>query len=410
MEATAIINTAGGETAGARPEKRMDMGGTREKGTVTDKETIALCALNTVFGFEPKTAHALIRHFGGAAAVFESSPQERAEACPYNDKLRALSSRHLERAQEELSGLGGLCEDPVTFVPISDSRYPKLLAQCPDAPLGLYVRSSRPLEEIFDGGPDVAVVGTRDISAYGRQWCREIIRAMARSEHPPRIVSGLAYGTDIIAHTTALECGLPTAAVMATGADKVYPYVHSGWAGRIADAHGSALISDYPPGTAPLRINFLRRNRIIAGLCHATILIESKARGGGLLTARLAFDYDRDVFALPGRIDDVRSQGCNRLIRMQLARPIESAEALVEELGLGLGMPGQAQHDMPDCPGVSRAQMETLMSAVRQRHAAAIDELAAMTGIPVPEVSSAVALLEAEGLLSTDLLGRCTLR
>ncbi len=379
------------------------------KGTA-GSETVALCALNMVFGFEPKTAHALIRHFGGAAAVFEASPRERAEACPYNSKLQSLSEEHLERAQEELSRLDSLCEEPVTFVPISDSRYPKLLAQCPDAPLGLYVRSSRPLEEIFDNSPNVAVVGTRDISAYGRQWCRDIVRAMAWSEHPPRIVSGLAYGTDIIAHTSALERRLPTVAVMATGADKVYPYTHSGWAGRIADAPGSALITDYPLGTAPLRINFLRRNRIIAGLSHATILIESKAKGGGLLTARLAFDYDRDVFALPGRIDDVRSQGCNRLIRMQLAHPIESAESLVEELGLGCGMSGQPEREMPDCPGVSREQMETLMSAVRESHAAAIDELAAMTGIPVPETSSAVALLEAEGFLVTDLLGRCSIK
>lgn len=374
------------------------------------KEIVAMCALNMVFGFEPVTAHALLRHFGGAARVFEASPGERMAAIPYNDKLKSLSARHVEKAEEELERLGSdEWGDPLSFVPFGDPRYPQALAECADAPLGLYVRSSRPVGEMFGGGTCVAVVGTRDMSPYGRQWCREIVTALARAPHPPCIVSGLAYGTDITAHVTALECGIPTIAVMATGADKTYPRLHGGWAGRIADAEGSGLVSDYPLGTAPLPINFIRRNRIIAGLCRAVILVESKARGGGMLTARLAFDYDREVFALPGRIDDLRSQGCNHLIRTHVAHAIETVGMLVEALGMGEGDGPQGMSPASHAAGKG-SDAESVANALAGKHVANIDEIAAVTRLPVQRVSATLVTLEAEGVVESDVLGRYGLR
>ena len=180
----------------------------------------------------------------------------------------------------------------------------------------------------------VAVVGTRDISPYGREWCERIVHALARTSPKPLIVSGLAIGTDICAHKAALEASLPTIAVMATGTDTIYPYRHRQIAEKMSGTQGCALVTDYPPGTAPLPVNFLRRNRIIAGLSHATILVESKIKGGGMMTCRLAFSYDRDVYALPGRADDLRSQGCNHLIRARMAEPLTSEEDIIDSLGL----------------------------------------------------------------------------
>lgn len=374
------------------------------------REKTALCALNMVLGFEPKTAHALIGHFGSAAAVFEASRREREEACPYNSKVKLLNGEDLSRAEDELSGLETGGGDSCAFVPYGDESYPSALAECPDAPIGLYLRGNRPLSEVFDARPYIAVVGTRDISPYGREWCREIVSALSRAPHSPHVVSGLAYGTDIIAHATALECGLPTIAVMATGIDKVYPYAHRGWAGRIADAPGSCLLSDYPIGTVSLRINFLRRNRIIAGLCSATILVESKSRGGGLLTARLAFDYDREVFALPGRVDDICSQGCNRLIREQVAHPVESLDSLLEALGLGALKSAGTVGVRAACPGVPKSEAEAVLSSVRERCGATADEISAMTGIPIKTIAAVATMLEADGLLSSDLLGRYCIR
>lgn len=374
------------------------------------REKTARCALNMVLGFEPKTAHALVRHFGSAAAVFEASQREREEACPYNNKVKMLGREDLSRAEDELSGLEIGGGDSRAFVPFGDEAYPPALAECPDAPMGLYMRGNRPLSEVFDDRPYIAVVGTRDISPYGREWCREIVSGLSRTPHSPHIVSGLAYGTDIIAHATALDCGLPTIAVMATGIDRVYPHAHHGWAGRIADASGSCLLSDYPMGTLPLRINFLRRNRIIAGLCSATILVESKFRGGGLLTARLAFDYDREVFALPGRVDDICSQGCNRLIREQVAYPVESLDSLVEALGLGVPKSAGAVCCRVACPVASESEVEAVLSSVRERCGATADEISAMTGIPIKTITAVTTMLEADGLLSSDLLGRYCIR
>ncbi|MBQ2069136.1 MAG: DNA-processing protein DprA, partial [Bacteroidales bacterium] len=142
---------------------------------------------------------------------------------------------------------------------------PALLKDCSDPPLGLYVRSSSPPEEVFRPRPSVAVVGTRDVSRYGLQWCRKLTGAIAQSPARPVIVSGLAIGVDIAAHLEAIDRGGSTIAVLPTGLDKIYPYRHEAYADRICNSPGSALVSDYPPGTMALKTNFLRRNRIIAG-------------------------------------------------------------------------------------------------------------------------------------------------
>ena len=384
--------------------------------SMLNEETTELCALNKIYGFTPVTGHAVVDAFGAAAPAFRASREELIKKVgAYRGVGDQLFPELLESARSELETLARLWSGTCTFVPWGDINYPSLLAQCADAPLGLYVRSERPLEEIFDDTPNVAIVGTRDVSPYGRHWCREIVKGLSACRIRPRIVSGLAIGTDICAHICAMECGLPTIAVLPTGIDDVYPFVHSRRAMEIASAPGSALISDYPLGSAPAKINFLRRNRIIAGLSGATIVVESKSKGGSLITAQLSFDYDRDVYALPGRIDDLRSKGCNSLIRLQTARPFETVEALCSMLGLGVGRRRKADllyaleqrycDADPTWVGLAKAAA----SLIKARRAISVEDVSREMCLSYSETVALLGILESDGFIVTDLLQRCSI-
>ena len=281
------------------------------------EEKACLCALSRIFGFEPKQGLALIERMGCASAVFALDKDGLDELLgPYcKQKFQIRQSAVFEAARE----LEALAKTGVEFVGWGQEGYPLLLTECPDPPIGLYIKSTTRPQDLWTRPKNIAVIGTRDISPYGKEWCTKVVEGLAETNQKPLIVSGLALGTDICAHRTAIERGLPTIAVMPTGPDAVYPHRHLAFADQLSRTPGCALITDYPPGTPPLPVNFLRRNRIIAGLSHATVLIESKLKGGGMMTARLAFSYDRDVFALPGRVDDIRSQGCNRMILEKIA-------------------------------------------------------------------------------------------
>ena len=295
------------------------------------EEKACLCALNRIFGFEPKIGLALISHLGSASQVFRLDTETiNSLIGPYSKYRDKITMAAVDQAAKELEqmDLKGIC-----FCGITESTYPPMLKECEDPSIGLYIRSSTPLNELWKDN-SIGVVGTRDITPYGKEWCQKIVKSMAMTGQKPPIISGLALGVDITAHRTALENGLPTIAVMATGPDEVYPYRHRYDAERIVNSPGSALITDYPPGTAPLAVHFLRRNRIIAGLSRSILLIESKAKGGGLMTCRLAFSYNRDIYALPGRADDLRSEGCNELIRKKIAEPITSLNSLIDGLGM----------------------------------------------------------------------------
>ncbi len=402
-------------------------------------ETVCLCALNSIFGYEPRIALALIESLGSAAAVFAMSEEEKeAVLGPYSKYRSRIVRSELDAAESVLQRLH---REGTSFVGITSEVYPERLKVCEDAPVGIFVRSVSPVEQIFsDAGHYVAVVGTREITPYGEQWCRDIVRTLADSGTAPCIVSGLAYGTDIIAHKTAVECGLPTIAVMATGTDTVYPGRHRDFAERIVGLPGCALVTDYPPGTAPVALNFIRRNRIIAGLSDSVILVESAVRGGGMITCSLAFSYSRSVYALPGRGDDSRSQGCNRLIREGVAEIIDSLEGLNVQLGLcerGHGRSGRncGGGHFPDDGSSSRrgssdgtardrlaerysrtlledkiSAMAEILLKVRERRGIDFDGLCAATGLSYRSVAELTALLENDGMISIDLLRRCSIR
>lgn len=373
------------------------------------------CTLGRAFGYRPKIAHRIVEALGSVEGVFSLSEKEKDELLgPFSRYRGAVGGRALEESLRELEQLAGL---GVGFIAFGEEDYPQALALCPDAPLGLYYRSSSTPSEIFSARPLITIVGTRDITPYGREWCRRIVFALADAPVKPCIVSGLAYGVDATAHTAALEAGLPTVAVIPTGPDSIYPKGNIPIAGQIASSEGSALVTDFPPGTGPERATFLRRNRIIAGLSSHTIVVESKIKGGSLITARYAFSYGREVFALPGRADDLRSQGCNALIAETIAEPITDLSLLVSELGLGtpdfnprpkLEDLLREEYSLRLAPG-KMDQVLAVATCVRAHRGIAIEDLAERLDFPFLEVSAVVSMLESDGYICTDLLRRCTL-
>ena len=376
-------------------------------------DTICCCALNRIFGFKPMIALALIEELGSPSAIFELEKKELDRILgPFIPQKELISDRMYDIAADEIYNF----KNNTSFIPWCSPVYPKLLKECQDAPLGLYIKSTSPADSVFTNRQFISIVGTRDISEYGKEWCSKTVDAISRTGNTPTIVSGLALGTDITAHKKALEQGLPTIAVMATGIDSVYPHRHIGTAEEIVQTPGSALITDYPPGTAPLQINFLRRNRIIAGLSGTTILIESKSKGGGMLTARLAFSYSRDVYALPGRADDIRSAGCNILLREKTAEPLISEENLISSLGMKY-IPGQSAPDSEQIinsiySGKSDRieNLTKLLRSVRRHRGIDIEELAEENGLEYKEALENISILEADGFINRDLMQRCYIR
>ena len=420
-------------------------------------ERVALCALNKVFGYHPRLGRTLMETAGGALAVFaarEKNPEREEGQGPgreptgrvlaeggagaHPELLEQLTPELLEWAARELDQIRAR---GFRFIGLGEEDYPAPLLECEDPPLGIYLNGSSAPAEIFSIRPLVGVVGTRDISPYGKAWCRKLVTALADAPVPPAIVSGMAYGADGIAHETALECGLPTIGILPTGIETIYPRQHERLAVRMVGTPGCALLTDYPMGTAPVALNFLRRNRIIAGLVRGVIVVESKTKGGSLMTARYATEYNRDVFALPGRADDPRSAGCNSLIASHMAEIITTPEALVAALGLGRparrgavragdtgagvmaeagGAAGRAGAGRPPSREEAlRAALErqfghgspfcTLGMTIQAHRGALPDELAALTGLPIGTVLEGIGRLEAAGLAATDLLRRCAI-
>lgn len=388
------------------------------------KERICSMALGKVFGFEPRVALALIRHLGSASAVFDLSPVQRDELLgPYSKHKGELTDGLLECASLEYDRLSRMNAYYLAYL---EPEFPLALKEIPDPPVGLYVRSTTPSGSLFGTlASSIAVVGTRDATPYGLQQGERLVEALAEVEPKPVIVSGLAFGIDICAHRAALRCGLPTLGVMATGVDTIYPWRHRDDAVRMESQPGCALLSDYPLGTGALAIHFIRRNRIIAALAKAILLVESKEKGGGMITARLAFDYGRDVYAVPGRVGDVCSQGCNRLIAERVAEAVCSPEQWLDYLGFAVHSPGPvrdlgkagipvrqgaAEPVIPGSDRVSRSDTELcarMLTLIRAECGITLEQLARELHCPEVKLASLAAVLEADGLIRVDLLRRC---
>lgn len=375
-------------------------------------KTVSAIALNSIFGNEPRIIHSIIDAFGSSEAIFALSPKERAKLFGTQSKIALkINDSALEQAEKEYDRLK---RQGCRIISLFDDSYPELLKECPDSPLVLYVRSKDSPELIFNKRSFISIVGTRDYSPYGREWCEKIVKCLSLVRNPPTIVSGLAIGVDICAHMAALAHNIPTIAVSPVGIDSVYPRHHSVAAEKICSHGGSALITDFPPGTPAMPFTFLRRNRIIAGLSSATIIIESKLRGGAAMTARLASGYGRGVFALPGRIDDLRSGACNALIADQTAQAIVNLGSLPQMLGLG----NAREEKKPDQEKLLTERLQdldedkiklavALLKSIREHKGIGLEELCGRHRESYPKISGMVNRLEAAGLIYTDLLQNC---
>lgn len=286
------------------------------------------------------TARPLMKYLqGDLSLLFEGkfSTLEKDWASRFEDSHLVLPERiladlrsgdALRRAEKELA-FAEKYHLKICFY--EDADYPSRLKACADVPLLFYMKGDVDLE----AGKILSVVGTRKMTTYGRCQTEDLIASLAGVFPDLLIVSGLAYGVDVCAHRKALACGLPTLAVVAHGLDSVYPSQHRAVAREMISS-GGGMLSEFPSGTEPYRSNFVQRNRIVAGLCDACLVIESPEKGGSLITARMARDYDREVFALPGRPVDANSRGCNLIIKQQVATLVESAEDIVREMNWDL--------------------------------------------------------------------------
>jgi len=290
-------------------------------------------------------------------------------------------------------------ENPCFWTP-ADPDYPRILLEVPDPPPVLYYRGVVEPQENAGLKPTVAIVGTRDPSDYGRRWTRRLSAVLVQNGFT--VVSGLAEGIDTEAHRTCVGIGGRNIAVLGTGVDLVYPWSNRSLYQQVLDC--GLAISEYPAGTQPDRVHFPRRNRIIAGLCRAVLILEAPARSGALITATLANEYGRDIYALPGSLDNGRSLGCLRLID-QGARMILGEKELLETLG---NLPQikptttyQTQLPLDLEPELAQIlQVITDLSQQTEMQPIQFDHIVQTSGLMAGAVSSALLQLELLGLIA----------
>lgn len=277
-----------------------------------------------------------------------------------------------------------------------DANYPYRLAQCVDAPLLMYAKGNVNV----DTKHVVSVVGTRIPSERGKDWCRRLVLDLAAKVPDLTIISGLAYGIDVVAHKAALEAGVPTVIIPAHGLDRIYPAVHRQVAVQALDKGG--ILTEYACGTEPERFNFVARNRIVAGLADALVVVESKKKGGSLITAEMAIDYGRDVFAMPGRLDDVCSAGCNDLIKRNKAQLIETADDLIAAMQWEEVKREVVQTTMVEMLANLSPTQERLVALLREvEDGLHINQIVMETQLSYGTVSAELVMLELEDIVKS---------
>ncbi|MGJ8660761.1 MAG: DNA-processing protein DprA [Bacteroidota bacterium] len=272
---------------------------------------------------------------------------------------------------------------------IQSSDYPRRLKQCEDAPMILYGQGNLDLNPLRA----VAIVGTRSATEYGREVSEKLILSLV--DKNVLVVSGMAYGIDICVHQLCVKYNVPTIGVLGHGLDRLYPSAHKSTAQRMLDKGG--LLTEFLPGTLPDRENFPRRNRIVAGMCDATIVIESKDRGGSLITADLANDYSRDVFAVPGNIGQMYSEGCNKLISASKAHLYLSPEQFLKWMDWGdTKNTIIAQRKLFNSLSSDEKTMVDLLQIEGEQH---MDALAYKSQMPISKTSVILFQLEMSGMV-----------
>ncbi|GIZ08032.1 DNA-processing protein DprA [Flavobacterium sp. UMI-01] len=287
---------------------------------MTEQELFYVLALQRVDGVGDIMAKKLLTHCGSAENVFHTKSQQLASIDGVGTALlKSLKDKTVfEKAEKELAFIRA---NKITTHFFQEENYPERLKHCFDSPVILFSSGKIDLSQ----RKMISIVGTRQITSYGTEFCRKLIEDLAPLN--PVIVSGFAYGVDIVAHQLAMENDLQTIGVVAHGLNQIYPKPHKKYVAKVEENGG--FMTEFWSNANPDKENFVRRNRIVAGMTEATIVIESAERGGSLITANMANDYNRDVFAVPGRVTDKYSQGCNQLIKTQKAHVLTSAADLI---------------------------------------------------------------------------------
>lgn len=289
---------------------------------MTDEQLKYKIGLTMINGIGPILAKNLIAYLGSVENIFLEKRQNLAKIPGIGEMLskEIVSQDVLKRADEEIEFI---IKNKIQCFFLTDKAYPFRLKECADSPIMLYYKGNINLND----AKFVGIVGTRNITEYGKEMCKTIIDEISDKIPNAIIVSGLAYGVDICAHKYAVDNQISTIGVLGHGLDRIYPSIHRPVAVKMLDNGG--LITEFISKTNPDRQNFVKRNRIVAGMCDALLVIESGIKGGALITAELANDYNRDVFAVPGRFGDEFSAGCNKLIKENKAALIESVDDLL---------------------------------------------------------------------------------
>jgi len=345
-------------------------------------------ALTLIPGVGDVNGKRLVSYCGGAEAVFKESRAAllKIPGIGQSTVTSILGQQVLHRAEKEIEYI---IRNDLQALFYTDEQYPRRLLNCEDGPLMLYYKGTANLNQLRM----IAFVGTRKATDYGRERCEEMIRELKAKDVV--IVSGLAYGIDGCAHRKALEHHIDTVGVMAHGHDRIYPLQHHQLALSMMERGG--LLTEFPSGTNPDRENFPKRNRIVAGMCDAVVVIESGFKGGAMITAGLANSYNRDVFAVPGRTNDDYSKGCNMLIKSNRAVLAESVSDIAYVMGWeDRKTPAKSQRNLFF---VMTDDEKKLMELLNPKQAVSMDQLIVKANMAASKVASALLNLEFEGLV-----------
>ena len=363
---------------------------------MNEQETYYTLALTRMTGFNFQTTLHLYRELGGGQAVYEhrNDIQDVIKDCSPRivESLRDWSTA-LPRAAMEMEYMQ---KHKIRPLCLNDDNYPVRLRECPDAPIILFSLGTANL----NGQHIVSIVGTRRSTNYGHDLTHRFMAELRQLCPQALIVSGLAYGIDICAHREALAQGFDTVAVLAHGLDEIYPSLHRDTAIQMLKQGG--LLTEYMTQTRVDKRNFVQRNRIVAGLADAVILVESAAKGGGLITMEIAQSYDRNTFAFPGAIGAPYSEGCNKLIRDNGASLITSAEDFVQAMGWQTAR----QQQEAKAAGIERtlfpelsAEEQRVVSVLSQTNDLQQNVISVKTGIPIGRLTALLFQLEMKGVL-----------
>ncbi len=352
-----------------------------------DKESMVYeYALAAVFADRPAMYHKILDFYGSAGAVFGMGRDELEELFRNNKRYlgKLLEGGLLEQSRKTLEWCH---QRGVKLLWCRSDSYPPLLKECEDAPPFLFYMGNGDLSK----NNVISIVGTRLASSYGREMCSRIVKDMAELEAV--IVSGLAFGIDIAAHKASLDCGIATVGILPCGIDTIYPASHRNIARRMVSQGG--IITEFPPGTPVRRWQFLKRNRIIAGMARALIVVESRMKGGAMSSVEMASSYGRDIYAVPGRYCDVNSAGCNYLISKNIAQIYTAGS--IEFGGMKRREGAGEEFSGSNLFSVGSDKKEKILLSLKSDSPRGIDALCAEFSIPFDEMAMILLDLELEG-------------